>query len=266
MRPSEWRHMLQEAKRLFKFLKGLVFYYNPIESADVARWRQQDLDRLKDSPGLYANNVGKLIGGGFQHRIYEYRDDGQAAVLKLLVPNRFLRYPTLHEAQEDIRLVSLFMEPYAIEPARAVPLRDGSFAILQRHLRSFRPISPDDVKKESVLRPLLDIVARNQRMLNEGGRSLDFLGREGQRKGRAALLGLGQTPIIANLVLESDGNGGETIRVLDTDLENFRPGARNLRDLRSALAARIAYAVTRFLMRRYFGVDIAGHAREHQTR
>jgi hypothetical protein len=135
-------------------------------------------------------------------------------------------------------------------------LNDGTYALKQRRLGRFHAITREDLNEEAIRRQVLDIARRNRQMIREAGRSLDFLGREGQRKSRAALFGRGQTPAISNLVVESPAEDQARVKILDTDLENFRPGGRGLRDLRSSLAARLAFQINRFLIKRFFGIDI----------
>jgi hypothetical protein len=236
-------------------IRGFLFYTNPVESADAAAWRAEDLARMQNVPGLNPAAVGRLLGAGLQHRIYEYQDGAEPLVLKVVVPHGWLRFPTADEAREDVRFVSQFLRPYALEPTEVVVLNDGSYAVKQRRLARFRGITRGDLSDEDTRRQFLDIVRRNQEMM-QAGRSLDFLGREGQRTSRAALLGLGQTPTISNIVVASQPDGSQTLQVLDTDLENLRPGARSLRDRLSALAARVAVATNRLLIRRFFGIDI----------
>lgn len=248
--------MLIEIKRLVYAIWSFVFYIRPTDSARMASWRDQDLAGMQDTPGIDVNAVGKLIGTGMQHRIYEYQADIKM-VLKVTTPIPFLRFPTFHEAQEDVRYMAQFLAPYVVEPIEIVPMRAERYAIKQRSLDAFRVLTPTELQDEQVRREFLDLVARNQHMRREVGRSLDFLGREGQRKCRAALIGLPQTPTIANVVIELLPSGAKQIRALDTDLENFRPAADTVRDHMSALAARIAVAVNRFLIKHFFGIDIA---------
>ncbi len=247
---------IQAFKNIASEVRGLFLYTNPLESAEVAIWLEQDLARMKNVPGLDTHAIGRLLGAGLQHRIYEYMEDGQPRVLKLLLPNRLLRFPTAAEAQQDLDLVAKFFGPYAVEPAEVVRLNDGTYALKQRRLGQFHAITQGDLTDEVVRHQVLDIARRNRQMLQEAGRSLDFLGREGQRKSRAALIGLGQTPAISNLVVEPQPEGRAQVKILDTDLENFRPGGRGLRDLRSSLAARLAFEINRFMLRRFFGIDI----------
>ncbi len=244
-------------KNFITLIRGLFFYTNPIQAPEAALWREQDLARMQGAPGLNLDSVGRLIGAGFQHRIYEYRQDDTPMVLKLLMPTRWLRFPTAPEAQADVDFVFRFFKPYAVQPTEIVPLHDGTYAIKQRRLGQIRAVTQDDLHNPQVRQQLLDIAQRNRRMIDEVGRSLDFLGREGQRKARAALLGFHQSPVIANLVLAKEPDGSESLKVIDTDLENFRPGARTLGDLRSALAARVAVASNRFLIKHFFHIDIA---------
>jgi hypothetical protein len=249
--------MMQNLRNIAGEIRGLFFFTNPTETAEAAAWRDLDLTRLKDAPGLELAAVGRMLGAGLQHRIYEYAENGQPKVLKVLLPNRLLRFPTAPEARQDLELVSKYFGPFAVEPARVISLGDGSYAIAQRRLGKFRGITRDDLRDGAVRQQVLEIVRRNRQMMQETGRGLDFLGREGQRKSRAALIGLGQTPTISNLVVESQPDGSERVRLLDTDLENFRPGAHTFRDLRSSWAARLAFEINRFLIKRFFGIDVA---------
>lgn len=195
---------------------------------------------------------------GLQHRIYEYARENKRWVLKLTTPVPLLRFPTGEQARQNSALVPRYFSPYAVEPTEVIPLRDRSYAILQRRLNTFRPITPADLGNSARLRTqFLDLARRNLEMIQTVGRSLDFLGREGQRKSRAALLGLNRTPSIANVVIETQPDGSEQLRIVDTDLENFYPGATDVRDLLSALGARLAVALNRLLIRHFFGIDIA---------
>lgn len=250
--------MLQKLKRLLETLWGLIVYINPINSEDAAIWWKQDRGRLQDAPGIDVRGLGRLIGVGLQHRIYEYEQENRRSVLKLTTPVPLLRFPTSEQARQDIALVSRYFSPYAVEPTEVIPLRDRSYAILQRRLNTFRPVTPADLGNNARLRTqFLDLVRRNLEMMQTVARSLDFLGREGQRKSRAALLGLNRTPCLSNVVIETQPDGSEQLKIVDTDLENFYPDATDVRDVLSALAARLAVALNRLLIRRFFGIDIA---------
>lgn len=249
--------MLQSIRSLVYALWGFVVYTNPTDSAQARVWRAADLARLHDAPGIDVNCVGRMIGAGLQHRIYEYEREGHPMVCKIsnLVP--FLRFPSAREACEDLNYIARFFAPYAVEPTEVVTLPDGSYAILQRRLRAYHSIAPADLAHDAELKKqFVDITQRNQQMIRTVGRSLDFLGREGQRKARAALIGLERTPVLSNLVAEMRMDGSERIRIMDTDLENFRPGATHPRDLLSALAARLAVLITRWLIRHFFKIDV----------
>jgi hypothetical protein len=248
--------MIREAKNLIELFRGLFFYTNPIESPAAAEWRDQDRARLRNTPRIDAEAVGRLIGAGLQHRIYEYREGDTPMVLKVSVPTRWLRFPTAQEAQADVDFVFKFFGPYAVVPTEVVAMRDGAYAVKQRRLENLRAITGTDLGNMQVRTQFLEIAQRNRQMIREVGRSLDFLGREGQRKARAALLGFHQTPVIANLVIATQPDGLGALRIIDTDLENYRPGARTLNDLRSALAARLAVACNRFLIKWFFHIDI----------
>ncbi len=251
---------------LAALLKGVLSFGNPAAEASASReaaaWRRQDLARLSGAPGIDIAAVGRLIGAGLQHHIYEYNPGGQPMVLKLLLPNFWLRFPTVAEAEQDLKLVSTYLAPFAVQPAAVVPLADGSYAVVQRRLQDWHNITRRDLDHPVIAEQMADLIARNREMLAQTGRSLDFLGREGQRSARAALLGLRRTLSISNLVVETQPDGAPRIRVLDTDLENFRPGARSLRDLRSALAARLAIAINRLLLRRLFNIDVGALERK----
>ncbi|MGB8646962.1 MAG: hypothetical protein WCF84_17125 [Anaerolineae bacterium] len=248
--------MIQALLKPFKSIWGFIFYLGPIDPAQAATWRQVDLARLRDAPGVDARALGELLGAGLQHRIYEYQEDARPMVLKVLIPTRWLRLPNIAEAQEDIALVSRFFGSFAISPTEVIPLHDGTYAIKQRRLGKFSGLTPPDLEQESVRRKFFEVVRRNHEMIVQAGRSLDFLGREGQRKCRAAFVGFRQTPTISNIVVETCPDGAENLWVMDTDLEKFYPHATNLRDLRSGLAARMAVEINRFLILRLFGIDL----------
>lgn len=242
---------------LWELIRGVLFYKQPTDVAELAGWRAVDLARLEGAPGIDVRGLDRLIGAGLQHRIYAYEAQDGPRVLKLISPNRLLRFPTEAEAEEDLRLVARYFEPYKIEPSGVVPLRDGTYAVLQRRLERFHGLTRADLQDSILREQFLDLVRRNLALRREAGRSLDFLGREGQRKCRAALVGLGPAPAISNLAAEMQADGSSILRVVDGDLENFRPGAKSLRDRRSALAARLAFEVNRFFIRHFFGIDIA---------
>lgn len=248
--------MLNEIRRLLYAIWSFVVYINPNDSARMAAWRDQDLAEMRNTPGIDASAVGEMIGTGMQHRIYAYHED-MAMVLKVSTPIPFLRFPSLEDARTDAQYMVRFFESYAVEPTEIIPLRAGRYVIKQRRLDAFRVLTPDALTDECLRQQFLDLVTRNQQMMREVGRSVDFLGREGQRKCRAALLGFRQTPTIANVVVEISSSNAGQIRVLDTDLENFHPDAKTLRDQRSALAARIAVGVNRWLIKHFFKIDIA---------
>src|SRR5581483_8412965 len=218
-------------------------------SSLARRERAQDLALIARTPRLKPDAVGELLGAGMQHRIYEYDDNGTPMVLKISTSVPGLRFPSAADAEKDVALVARYFEPYFVEPTEVVRLNDLAYAVKQRRLVNLRSIAPDDLRQENIKRQFLDIVGRNQKMLKEAGRSLDYLGREGQRKARAALLGLRVTPTISNLVVEDAPDGSARLRVVDTDLENFHPGATSLRDKQSALAARMAVGINRWLIR-----------------
>lgn len=250
--------MLQSLRSLLYALWGLVVYTNPTGSAQAELWRGDDLARLEGAPEIDPRCVGRMLGVGLQHRIYEYEADGERMVLKVSTRVPFLRFPSAQEAQEDVDYVTRYFAPFAIEPTRVVRLDDGSYAILQRRLERFHAITSADLANDRGLKQqFLEVARRNREMMQAAGRSLDFLGREGQRRCRAALVGLERTPTISNLAIETLPDGSAQLRIMDTDLENFRPGAAALRDRQSALAAQIAVAENRWLIRHFFGIDIA---------
>jgi hypothetical protein len=215
-----------------------------------------DLVVLANSPQLDPCAVGKLLGAGLQHRIYEYHDKEMPMVLKIATPTPGLRYPSVQDAQADVKFISQFFKPYAVEPTEVIPLQEASYAIKQRRLSEFHTIAPDDLRNETVKEEFLDVLQRNQNMLTQVGRSLDFLGREGQRQARAALIGLRVTPTISNLVIEHQRDGAPSLRIIDTDLENFHPAGFTLRDRLSRVAAQLAVQINRWIIRRFFGIDI----------
>jgi hypothetical protein len=248
--------MLAEINRFAYAIWSFLFYINPNDSARMNAWRDQDLADMRNTPGIELDAVGKLIGVGMQHRIYEY-DADMPMVLKVATPIPLLRFPTFADAQADVQFVVSFFAPYVVEPIQVLPLRRARYVIKQRRLGVLRPITPNELNNEIMSSQFLDIAQRNRRMIRDAGRSLDFLGREGQRKCRAALLGFSATPTIANIVIEPSGDGAEQLRILDTDLENFHLNARTLRDRQSALAARMAVQINRLLIRHFFKIDIA---------
>lgn len=241
-------------KRFAYAVWSFVFYINPNDSTRMAEWRAQDIAEMRASSELDANAVGKMIGAGMQHRIYEYQ--ARAMVLKVATPVPFLRFPDFCDAQSDIEMIARFFDPYQVAPTRAICLREGHYVIEQRRLENFCALTPDRLRDENVRAQFLDVVARNRVMQHEVGRSLDFLGREGQRKCRAALLGLRVAPTIANVVVEIADDGGKQLRILDTDLENFFPHATRWRERRAGFAAHMAVAINRFFIRRFFGIEM----------
>jgi hypothetical protein len=242
-------------KRFAYAVWSFVFYINPNDTARMAAWRAQDIQEMQNAPGLDPNAVGKLIGAGMQHRIYEYHQE-MAMVLKVSTPIPFLRFPSYDDARTDVECIARYLAPYQIQPTEVIPLRGGRYVIAQRRLEHLDTLTPELLADASLRAQFLDVVERNCRMRREVGRALDFLGREGQRKCRAALLGLRATPTIANVVVETQRDGARQLRILDTDLENFFPHATSPRERQSALAARMAVAFNRFFIRRFFGIDI----------
>lgn len=248
--------MLTQFNRFLYAVWSFFFYINPNDSARMQSWRTQDIAEMQNVSGIEANAVGKMIGAGMQHRIYEYHSV-PPMVLKVSTPIPFLRFPTFLEVQENLEYIARFFSKYAIEPVAVVELNDGRYVIKQRRLENFHSLTPHALENPLLKNQLQEIVLRNQHMLREVGRSLDFLGREGQRKCRAALFGFHATPTIANLVVEAQSDGSEQLRIIDTDLENFRMGGKTYRDRQSAFAARIAVSINRFFVHRFFDVDIA---------
>ncbi len=243
-------------KNWFKSIWGFIFYLGPIDPVQAAAWRARDLTRMENVAGIDIDGVGELLGAGLQHRIYAYREGDMRMVLKVLIRTRWLRFPRAGEAQEDISLVAQFFGPFAITPTSVVLLNDGSYAIKQRQLDNFRGVVPGDLKGEPLRSQFQELVDSNRTMLKQVGRSLDFLGREGQRKCRAAVVGFRQTPTMSNVVVESCADGTVHLAIIDTDLEKLYRKARNLRDLRSGLAARFVVLANRLLILRLFHIDI----------
>jgi hypothetical protein len=248
--------MLTEFNRFLYAVWSFFFFINPNDSARMQTWREQDIADMQDEAGIDASAVGKMIGAGMQHRIYEY-NSAPPMVLKVSTPVQLLRFPTFLEVQDNLKFIVRFFPEYAVEPVDVVELTNGRYVIKQRRLNMIHSLTSGDLKNSFLNQQLQDIVQHNQQMLREVGRSLDFLGREGQRKCRAALFGFNATPTIANLVVETKDDGAKQLRIIDTDLENFRIGGKTLRDRQSAIAARIAVSINRFFVLRFFGVDIA---------
>lgn len=245
--------MLAGFNRFAYAVWSFLFYLQPQDTARTAAWRAQDLAEMRDARQVDPDAVGDLIGAGMQHRIYEYQ--ARTTVLKIATPIPFLRFPSYADAQRDVELLARFFEPYGVVPIQVIALRAGHHAILQRRLDSFHVLTPEAMNDGTLRAQFLDVVERNRQMRRSEGRSLDFLGREGQRKCRAALLGFDSMPTIANLVVETRG-GTEQLRILDTDLENLYPQASSWREWRSGMAARLAVAINRFFIQRFFGIDI----------
>lgn len=247
--------MFAELNRFAYAVWSFIFYINPNDSARAAAWRAQDIAEMQESTELDTNAVGALIGAGMQHRIYEYQ--ARALVLKIATPVPFLRFPSFAEAQSDLEMLARYFEPYQVTPACVVPLREGRYVIQQRRLENFHALTPQHLNDEKLRAQFLDVVERNRVMRRAEGRSLDFLGREGQRKCRAALIGLRAMPTIANVVIESAREGAQRLWILDTDLEHFYPQAKSWRERRAGFAARLAFTINRFFMRRFFGIEMA---------
>lgn len=247
--------MTNDLERLINALWGFIFYIQP-DSELAERAREQDLELLAHAQNLDVRAVGKLLGAGLQHRIYEYHENELPMVLKLATPIPGLRFPSAKEAEENIELIARCFEPYAIQPTQVVHLDNFLYAIKQRRLQNFHSIIANDLSDEKIRIQFLDIVRRNQDMLRQFGRSLDFLGREGQRKARAALVGLPETPTIANLVIENGTAGLSHLRIIDTDLENFHSDASTPRDLQSRIAAQLAVEINRLIIQHFFAIDI----------
>lgn len=247
--------MFPELERIIDALWGFVFYVSP-NSKHAQRQRDKDLVALADSPPLNPYALGRLLGAGLQHRIYEYSDKGIPMVLKIATPTPGLRYPTAQDAQEDVAFIAEFLKPYAVDPTEIIHLKGASYAIKQRRLTEFHSITPDDLRNDNMRQEFLDVVRRNQNMIAQVGRSLDFLGREGQRKARAAFVGLRVTPTISNLVIEYQADGSLHLRIIDTDLENFYPEQFTLRKRLSRVGAQLAVQINRSIIRHFFGIDI----------
>ena len=249
------KQIVTEFDRLAYAVWSFLFFLNPKETARMANWRAQDIAEMEGADGLDPNAVGKLIGMGMQHRIYEYHAD-TLYVLKVSTPVPFLRFPSFADAQSDLQAIAQFFEPYRILPAQVIALEPPRYVIKQRRLARFKTLTPAVLQEPGIRTQFLDIVARNRDMRERIGRSLDFLGREGQRKCRAALVGLRATPTIANVVVELADDGSRLLRILDTDLEHFFPHAASWHDTSSGAAARTAFAINRFFIQRFFGIDI----------
>ena len=247
--------MHAEINRFAYAVWSFLFYLNPKDTARTAAWRAQDLAEMDGVSELDTRAVGKLIGAGMQHRIYEYHAT-PPMVLKIATPIPLLRFPTYADARSDMEHIAQFFEPYHVSPARALPLNNSSYVIQQRRLENFSVLTPNSLQDAAVRAQFLDVVERNARLRRDAGRSLDFLGREGQRKCRAALLGLRAMPTIANLVVEQHSDNTRQLRVLDTDLENFYPRATTWHERRSGFAARLAVGINRFFIQRFFDLDI----------
>lgn len=247
-------NMLAEFNRFVYAIWSFVFYINPNDSARMAEWRAQDIAEMQESNELDANAVGKMIGVGMQHRIYEYH--AQTMVLKVATPVPILRFPSFADAQSDVEMIARYFEPYQVLATRIISLRAGRYVIQQRRLEKFAALTSARLKDESLRAQFLDIVERNRVMQREVGRSLDFLGREGQRKCRAAFFGLRAMPTIANVVSEIEADGAKQLRIMDTDLEHFYPRAMRWRERRAGFAARVAVSINRFFIKRFFGFDI----------
>jgi hypothetical protein len=249
--------MLPELKALATAAWGFVFYIEPTEASPHDNWRAQDLARLESTPGIDSAHIGKMIGSGMQHRIYEYQEENMPMVLKVSTQVPFLRFPSLADAQQDLQFIAQYFPEYALEPTVAIPLQDGSYVLKQRRILHPHAIVPSDLNNPQVRAQFVDLLCCNQQMMAQVGRSLDFLGRAGQRQARAALVGFAQIPSIGNLVIEAEANAPPRIRIVDTDLENFHLGATDFRDQRSALAARFAVEINRELILHFFHIDLA---------
>ena len=249
------KQLATEFDRIAYAVWSFLFFVNPKETARMANWRAQDIAEMQDADGLDPRAVDKLIGTGMQHRIYEYHAD-MLYVLKVSTPVPLLRFPSFADAQSDLESIAQFFEPYHIQPTQIIPLKSPRYVIKQRRLARYKTLTPTVLQEPEIRAQFLDIVARNRDMRARIGRSLDFLGREGQRKCRAAFVGLRATPTIANIVVELADDRSRLLRILDTDLEHFLPHAASWQENRSGTAARAAFAINRFFIQHFFGIDI----------
>lgn len=216
------------------------------------------LDRLYIHmfPSVDIRKVGKRLGGGMEHHVYDYSENG-VDDLVLKVPHRIRHHPqSAFEKMNDYNQIHEYFPGYAIETDFRRSPDNFNYLLLQRKMKRFECLTPTNVKQVPEL--FAELIKKNQQLMRDHHCSLDFLGKDGIEQCAAASLSKKYTPQISNVVLETLPDG--TKKIVIHDLALLRLGDQNgytPKGVRDRLLFAMTYALNWKFLSQHFGVSIS---------
>lgn len=204
-----------------------------------------DRSYIQHFPDVQIERVGRRLGAGLQHKVYQY---GDAAVLK--VPNTIHRMTTTRgEQQRNVDCVNKFFPEIPITTlVHAAQDSDDNYLLEQPFIPGLEHPAREDIERSGLVDQLAAIAEQNRRFIQDCGMSLDFNGWNGTKQWLRQ-----QKPRLTNFAAID-----EKLRLLDMDTLRFGETEKKYtpRERITHLAHRNAFRVNQWLMKRIFKVDI----------
>ncbi len=226
------------------------------EHEHIDNQRKKDLAFAHTFPALESARIGKLLGKGWVHSVYEYADrDGKQKVVKLpMYRNSLVTTSALEKMlqYEQSKLFQPFIVPTQIESS---PHHD-LYAYVQDRLPHIKPLSPHNIDR--VMPDFQRLLALNKISVAHHGKCLDFLGGEGLTICIKSLYdGNSDVPELSNLVVQTMPDGSAQLKIIDIDLIHMdaRADTRFMPNLLS-VREKAMYGLNRIFLKKFYGIDI----------
>jgi len=136
------------------------------------------------------NKIGKFVGWGGEHFVYEY---GDKEVIKFSVHVWLSGKSAVEKKKKDYEIGKKYFDKYLI-PIKILTWDNGKKAVEIQEKIKCRFLKSQDLKNEKVKEQFDDIAERHHRMVTDVGVPFDLFGREG-------LLKIGQPKKISNILI-----------------------------------------------------------------
>lgn len=153
-------------------------------------------------------NVGKFLGYGGEHLVYEY---GADKVIKYSLHIAISGRSAVQKKVRDYEIGRLYFNEYLI-PTEIIEWNDGRWAVELQEKVQHRFLRRDDLDNEAIRTQFDDIMARYRQLEAETGETFDLFGREG-------LLAWRKPSYISNILVRE----GDRLALNDFTLLSIRP-------------------------------------------
>lgn len=212
---------------------------------------------LHSFDGFNVNQVGKKLGGGIAHRVYEYYDPDSPFPEVIKIPRYWwhIERPTADRRIAEQLVMDAYFGPYMLPTKIFTSKRHPYYIVTQQRLNEFTAISRSNFR--DVYPDLKDLLERNNSMIRNEGLCADLLGKEGVERSFKALVDRQADPIISNLVINRDG-GNNSLVIMDSFPIPLRRShyQANETGTVSWLSAQNTYWINNMLIRRHWGLVI----------